>query len=263
MNQTERRLFLIKHLLSEKKDYAGTKIPDDEEEQKVLLRALMNVRLPKPISESFLKIQDEYLTERKIEKGVVPLDSLTFHGLNGIFQNQIAIWQGDITRIATDAIVNAANSEMTGCYGANHACIDNAIHTYAGIQLRLECAELMKKQGHEEPTGDAKITAAYNLPSKYVIHTVGPIVQGKLETRHIVALKSCYKKCLEVAVKNNCNSIVFCCISTGVFMFPNEKAAEIAVNTVKDFLIETKSTIKVVFNVFKDKDFEIYERMCK
>ena len=261
MNQTERRRFLIKHLLSEKN--ADTKIPDDDEEQKLLLRALMNVRLPKPISHTFLKIQDEYLTERKIEKGVVTLDSLIFHGLNGILQNQIAVWQGDITCIATDAIVNAANSGMTGCYGANHACIDNAIHTYAGIQLRLECTELMKQQGYEEPTGDAKLTAAYNLPSKYVIHTVGPIVQGKLETRHIVALKSCYKKCLEAAVKNNCTSIAFCCISTGVFMFPNEKAAEIAVNTVKDFLLETKSAIKVVFNVFKEKDFEIYERMCK
>ena len=262
MKQTERRLFLINYLLSEKAHYAGTQIPDDEEEQKLLLRALLNVRLPEPISDEFLKIQDEYLTERKIEKGIVPLESLNFQSINGELQNQIAIWQGDITRIATDAIVNAANSGMTGCYGPNHACIDNAIHTYSGVQLRLECDRLIKEQGHEEPTGQAKITLAYNLPSKYVIHTVGPIVQGALESRHKAALKSCYRKCLEIAVKNKCESIAFCCISTGVFLFPHEKAAEIAVSTVKEFLTETKSTIKVVFNVFKDKDFEIYTKLC-
>lgn len=150
---------------------------------------------------------------------------------------------------------------MTGCYQPCHNCIDNCIHTYAGIQLRNYCAVLMEKQGYEEPTGQAKITPGFNLPCDFVIHTVGPIVQGKLTSRHEELLRSCYESCLKIADENNVESIAFCCISTGVFMFPNRRAAEIAVQTVKEYKQTTGSQIKVVFNVFKDSDREIYKEL--
>ena len=171
------------------------------------------------------------------------------------------LWQGDITRLKCGAIVNAANSGMTGCYIPCHACIDNCIHTFAGVQLRQDCAALMAEQGHEEPTGQAKITKAYNLPCDYVLHTVGPIVSGRVTREDERLLASCYRSCLELAEKNSVRSIAFCCISTGVFHFPNERAAEIAVETVRRYKVETGSKIKVVFNVFKDLDKTIYERL--
>ena len=173
----------------------------------------------------------------------------------------IYLWQGDITTLRCDAIVNAANSGMTGCYQPCHNCIDNCIHTYAGIQLRNACAEIMEKQGYEEPTGRAKITPAFNLPCKYVLHTVGPIVQGHLTKRHEELLASCYRSCLELADENDVKSVAFCCISTGVFMFPNERAAEIAVQIVRDYRREKNSGIEVIFNVWKDVDYEIYREL--
>jgi len=165
-----------------------------------------------------------------------------------------------ITTLKVDAIVNAANSGMTGCYCPLHGCIDNAIHTYAGVQLRLECFEIMKRQGYQEPTGQAKITGSYNLPSKYIIHTVGPIVSGKVTKKDCELLASCYRSCLEVADQNGVKSISFCCISTGEFHFPNETAAEIAVEVVSKFLA-THAPMQVVFNVFKDTDFKVYKRI--
>lgn len=170
------------------------------------------------------------------------------------------LWKGDITRLQVGAIVNAANSGMTGCYQPCHNCIDNCIHTYAGIELRNYCNELMLRQGHEEPTGQAKITPAFNLPCDYVIHTVGPIVRGKLTAEHERLLMSCYESCLRIAEENNVESIAFCCISTGVFMFPNERAAELAIQTVKQYKDRTKAKIKVIFNVFKEEDERIYRR---
>lgn len=255
MNQSEKRQFLISELLKEHTEYQRMKIPGRADEQKSLLRALMNVRLPGAVSQEFLSVQDDYLKGELSEKGIVRVTDLA------PVQKGIYLWQGDITRLAADAIVNAANSGMTGCYQPNHACIDNCIHTFAGVQLRLECAELMEKQGHEEYTGQAKITSGYNLPCKYVLHTVGPIVQGALTTEHCSRLASCYRSCMELAGKNNCRSIAFCCISTGVFSFPNQKAAEIAVQTVMDYREKTDSGMEVVFNVFKDEDYEIYRRL--
>ena len=173
----------------------------------------------------------------------------------------IYLWQGDITTLESDAIVNAANSGMLGCFHPLHSCIDNCIHTFSGVRQRLECNKLMQKQGYEEPTGQAKITPAFNLPCKWVIHTVGPIVNVKLEQRHCELLKSCYNSCLKIAEENGVKSIAFCCISTGVFGFPKREAAKIAVKTVKEYKEKTKSDIKVIFNVFKDEDREIYENI--
>lgn len=253
MNQSERRRYLISALLKENRRYAKMQIPKDANEQRQLLRALMNVRFAAPITEEFFAVQDEYLQDANAEKGFIALSDMDE------LQPDLFLWQGDITRLKVGAIVNAANSGMTGCYQPCHNCIDNCIHTYAGIQLRNFCAELMEKQGYEEPTGQAKITPGFNLPCDYVIHTVGPIVQGMLTHHHEELLRSCYESCLKIADENKVESIAFCCISTGVFMFPNRRAAEIAVQTVKEHKQTTGSQIKVIFNVFKDTDLEIYK----
>ena len=255
MNQIERRRFLIQELLKENLEYQGMEIPLNEDGQCKLLRGLMNIRRPKAISDKFLTIQDEYLQEETVGKGITELADLE-PVLQGIY-----LWQGDITTLRCDAIVNAANSGMTGCYAPCHGCIDNCIHTYAGVQLRLACAEIMQRQGHEEETGKAKITPAYNLPCKYVLHTVGPIISGHLTKTNKELLASCYRSCLELAEENGVKSIAFCCISTGEFHFPNDKAAEIAVQTVKDYKEGTKSDMEVIFNVFKDVDYEIYRKL--
>lgn len=257
MTQAERRIWLIKELLKENRRYENMEIPQGAEEQRLLLRALMNVRMPGKISDEFLRVQDEYLKCIMEDKGVVDIDELS-PSEDGIY-----LWQGDITRLRVDAIVNAANSGMTGCYAPNHRCIDNCIHTYAGIQLRLKCAGIMAEQGYEEPTGMAKITPAYNLPCKYVIHTVGPIITGRLREKDCELLVSCYNSCLELAAQNGLESIAFCCISTGEFHFPNERAAQLAVDTVRKFMKKESSVKKVVFNVFKDIDKEIYERLLQ
>lgn len=255
MTQAEKREYLITELLKELPEYESIKIPTNETEQKKLLRSLFNIRMPLPVSDDFITIQDEYLREETRQKGTTSLDDLQS------IEPDIYLWQGDITTLACDAIVNAANSEMLGCFCPCHGCIDNAIHTFAGVQLRLKCAEIMKKQGHKEETGRAKITPAYNLPCKYVLHTVGPIVKGSLTQQYCDLLASCYRSCLELAEQNDIKSIAFCCISTGEFHFPNDKAAEIAIKTVKDFKRHTNSKIKVVFNVFKDMDYEIYREL--
>ena len=255
MNQSERRNYLIDSLLEEKKEYKKILLPQSTGEQKALLRSLMNVRMAAPISEAFLQIQDEYLKEETKKKGITDIRVLK------PVEEGIYLWQGDITTLKCDAIVNAANSGMTGCYQPCHNCIDNCIHTYAGIQLRNACAKIMEKQGYEEPTGRAKITPSFNLPCKYVLHTVGPIVQGHLTEEHEELLASCYRSCLELADENDVKSMAFCCISTGVFMFPNERAAEIAVQTVRDYRREKNSGIEVIFNVWKDGDYEIYREL--
>lgn len=255
MTQKERRIYLINRLLSEDEHYNGITIPESEAEQKRLLRSLINIRLPSPIGNDFLTIQDEYLQTAIAEKGITKLHDLT------PFKDNIYLWQGDITTLECDAIVNAANSGMTGCYHPCHNCVDNCIHTFAGVRLRLKCAEIMRKQGYDEPAGNAKITPAYNLPCKYVIHTVGPIVHGRSEEKHCSLLKSCYKSCLELAVINNIKSVALCCISTGVFGFPQDRAAEIAVQTVREF--SENHDIEVIFNVFKDVDYEIYRQLLR
>ena len=230
-------------------------IPADEGEQRQLLRGLMNIRAPQRMDAEFLKTQDEYLQAETAAKGITDIDDLT------PVQPGLYLWQGDITTLKCDAIVNAANSGMTGCYIPNHRCIDNAIHTFAGVELRLACAELMEQQGYLEPTGQAKITPAFNLPCRYVLHTVGPIISGRVTKEDKKLLASCYRSCLELAAENNLESVAFCCISTGEFHFPNEQAAQIAVETVKQFMNRKTSVKKVIFNVFKDMDKEIYARL--
>lgn len=255
MNQSEKRIYLIQELLKESDEYSRITIPKKTEEQKLLLRGLMNIRPPRKNNPDFQQIQDSYLTEETRQKGIVTLEELS------PIQPGIYVWQGDITTLQCDAIVNAANSGMTGCYVPNHRCIDNCIHTFAGTQLRLDCAEMMHRQGYEEPTGQAKITPGYNLLCKYILHTVGPIIRGRLTTDDCKLLASCYRSCLELAAENNLESVAFCCISTGEFHFPNDKAAEIAVTEVRTFLQKETSVKKVIFNVFKDLDKEIYERL--
>ena len=257
MNQTERREYLIRELLKEEPRYRRMSVPGSAQEQKDLLRSLMNVRRPRAASREFLAVQDDYLKEAIAEKGITLLADLT------PVEGDLYLWQGDITTLECDAIVNAANSGMLGCFRPLHNCIDNCIHTFSGIQLRLKCAEIMDAQGCEEPTGQAKITPAYNLPSKYVIHTVGPIVDGALTQEHRDLLASSYRACLDVAAENGCDSIAFCCISTGVFGFPKQAAAEIAVQTVKDWKAGKNSAVKVIFNVFGDEDFAIYRHILK
>ena len=265
--------YLIKYLISENPEFSEIQTPDDLQGKRDLFRALRNVRMPAPVSDEFLRLQDEELQEQLNEKGIVtmPCRGESSFARESFVQGEkcfapttMTIWQGDITRLKVDAIVNAANSQMLGCFHPLHKCIDNAIHSAAGVQLREECRQLMLQQGHEEPTGQAKITKAYNLPCKYVIHTVGPIIPNGIPTDfQKEQLTSCYRNIMACADENGLESVAFCCISTGEFRFPNELAAEITVKTVKDYLSTHPNTSlkHIVFNVFKDVDKEIYQRL--
>ncbi len=258
-SQEERRIWLIRELQREMPQYRGISIPEGEEAQWRLLRSLFNVRPPYPASGEFLKVQDEYLSEMIRRRGIVDGEELPPVRKD----NRLSLWQGDITRLRCGAIVNAANSALLGCWQPCHSCIDNIVHSLSGVQLRIRCNELMEAQGHEEETGKAKITPAYNLPSSYVLHTVGPIISGPLREKDCVLLSDCYRSCLELAAENNVKSVAFCCISTGVFHFSQEKAAEIAVEAVTRFLERKSSVQKVIFNVFTDRDFEIYQKLLE
>ena len=220
-------------------------------------RALVNTRPPIPADSGWLAMQDELLRGMIADAGVTHVEDTPPVAADP----RLRLWRGDITTLAADAITNAANSQMLGCWVPGHHCIDNAIHTFAGVQLRRACAELMEVQGHEEPTGMAKITPAYNLPSKHVIHTVGPIANGEPTDLHRKQLASCYRSCLDLAAENGLASIAFCCISTGVFGFPQKKAAELAVNTVRKWLNENDLDMTVVFNVFVGEDEHIYHEL--
>jgi len=250
---------LIQYLLDEDTRNKKNPIPGVQEEKWRLFRSLVNVRPPKKASGEFLTSQDTLLQSFIAEKGITDITDLQ------PIKNNIFLWRGDITTLKVDAIVNAANSQMLGCFMPCHACIDNAIHTFSGVQLRLECAEIMEKQGHPEPTGSAKITAAYNLPCKHILHTVGAIVYDTVSDKEKQELADCYRSCLELAVQKGIKSIAFCCISTGEFRFPNEEAAKIAIQTVSDFLNSEnrQCNMKVVFNVFKEQDEEIYRRLLR
>ena len=242
--------YLIKTLNS------NVAIPQDKKGKEDLLRTLMNVWEVEELPDEFYRLQDEYLQEKLAQTELTNLEQLTE------VEKNIYLWQGDITTLKVDAIVNAANKALLGCFIPHHRCIDNAIHSKAGVQLRQECFDIMQKQGEYEKTGQAKLTSGYNLPAKYVLHTVGPIIYDKVEESDKELLASCYRNCLELAVKNGIKSVAFCCISTGEFRFPNELAAEIAVSTVRTFIKNhPESEIKVVFNVFKDSDFDIYRKI--
>lgn len=264
--QEEQRVWLIAKLKAEDPIYKKIPIPGDEQGQKDLLRSLMNVRMAKPVSEEFRSIQDAYLRRESILKGIVDIGSIPASG----HDPRLSIWQGDITRLRTDAIVNAANSQMQGCFIPLHGCIDNCIHTAAGVQLRLDCANRMRRlrlehgEDYEQPTAVPMLTDAYNLPAKKVIHIVGPIVQFELTAELEKDLADCYTRTLDMCLENGLRTVAFCCISTGVFRFPNQRAAEIAVQTVKKWLSEHSDAMdRIVFNVFKDTDKSIYERLLK
>lgn len=249
MNRYDNIGWICRYLLDEQLCYRQMAVPETLEERQVLMRSLLNIRPPHPATETFLRAQDAELQAQLVKKGVVEIAG------QGLVE-----WQGDITRLRVDAIVNAANSQMLGCFVPMHRCIDNAIHSTAGVQLRLACEEMM--QGTEEPTGSARITPGFNLPAKYVLHTVGPIVTTSRPLRQQeVQLASCYRSCLELADKNGLQSIAFCCISTGEFRFPNDQTCEIAVRTVREYLSSHSDTHleTIVFNTFKDIDHELYQ----
>lgn len=269
MNQEERLNYLINYLCEDTVLYKDMEV--EKEEKHAILRSLMNIRMPKPVSNEFLRIQDDFLIQESIEKGIVAGSELPTindkYGFTNEYSDIISLWQGDITRLKVDAIINAANSSMLGCFVPCHKCIDNAIHSAAGIELREECYLYMEKQKrinqyYEEPTGRAVVTSAYNLPCNYVIHTVGPIVRDYLTESHREELKSCYESCMQAAIDNGIRTIAFCCISTGEYRFPNEEAAKIAYEAIKNFLtIHRQNFDRIIFNVYKDIDLKIYENL--
>ena len=287
MTHSEKRLYLIKELLSELPQNKDIKIPNGAEEQKRLLRSLMNMRAPRPIGTEFLRVQDEYLSAEVQKKGITDCDTLPASAAS----RRLVLWRGDITTSKAEAIVNAANSSLRGCFIPCHSCIDNIIHSVSGIQLRLACDKIMTEQGYDEPPGRAKITPAFNLPCRYVLHTVGPVVHGQLTDQHCRQLADCYRSCIQLAAENGLKSIAFCCISTGEFHFPRKKAAEIAVQTVTEFLqpdirndvqpdvrpdvqndlqpdvrndVQNDLQIeKVIFNVFTQEDYDIYKSILR
>lgn len=256
LTQEERLNYLIP-ILQEQTGNIGFLPAKTLAEKKDLFRALMNVWQGKTLPDKYVTVQDEYLQEELKAKTVQNAQDLKQ------LQNNISVWQGDITLLAVDAIVNAANKSLLGCLVPLHKCIDNAIHSFAGLQLRIKCREIITAQGHEEATGQAKITPAYNLPCRYVLHTVGPIVGAKLTKRDEDLLRSCYVSCMQQAAEYDLKSIAFCCISTGVFHFPNERAAEIAVETVKHCQQKFAPDMHVIFNVFKDIDLTIYTKLLQ
>ncbi|MBO4701766.1 MAG: protein-ADP-ribose hydrolase [Lachnospiraceae bacterium] len=262
MNQEERLDYLIKEFKKESIEYKNLEIPRDIEGRQRILRSLMNIRMPGKMAEDVLAVQNDYLKERAREKGVLTPKDIP------VVRDVISIWQGDITRLAIDAIVNAANSQMLGCFVPMHTCIDNCIHSFAGIQLREECNRKMNElrirygKDYEQPTAVPMLTDAYNLPAKKVIHIVGPIVQYVLTSSLEKDLADCYRNTLDMCLENGLKSVAFCCISTGVFRFPNKRAAEIAVDTVVKWLSEHDGQMeRVIFNVFKDDDRDIYKEL--
>ena len=282
MDRLENLKNIIMYLMAD--EHVSHQIPSSLEERQRMMRALMNVwssesiqaclegRVatnedevnvwePRPISEDFLKMQDAELQMQREDKGVVSLkDMAAANSSLFTFHSSLLLWQGDITRLKVEAIVNAANAQALGCWAPLHNCIDNCIHSAAGIQLRKECAD--KMQGRLLATGDAFITQGYNLPARYVIHTVGPIIPDGIPTKEQEEqLAQCYRSCLDLAEQNGLESIAFCCISTGVFHFPNELAARIAIETVKSYPRHALKTI--VFNVFLDKDRNIYQQLLR
>ena len=262
--QDQRLDYLLEAFKADSAEYKDLQVPEDLEGKQRILRSLMNVRLPRRLPDAVLAVQNEYLTGRAKEKGIVRLSDIP------AIRDILSIWQGDITRLAVDAIVNAANSQMLGCFIPMHTCIDNCIHTYAGVQLREECSRQMNAlrihygRDYEQPTAVPMLTDGYNLPAKKVIHIVGPIVQARLTPALEKELADCYRNTLDMCLVNGLKSVAFCCISTGVFRFPKRRAAEIAVETVTAWLSEHPGQMeRVVFNVFKDEDRIYYEELIQ
>lgn len=258
MTQEQSLDYLIETLRAEDAHYAKLEIPQSPQGKRSLLRGLLNVRPARPVTQMFLQVQNQYLQTERDSMGVVPLSACEPTG-----NPRLLLWQGNITKLAASAIVNAANSALLGCFIPSHNCIDNAIHSAAGVQLRLACASIMAKQGAPEPTGAAKITKGYNLPANYVLHTVGPIVNGPLTAQHRALLAKCYSSCLALAAQHKLGSVAFCCISTGEFHFPPKEAAQIAVQTVTNYMATHTTPEKVIFNVFKNEDYALYKRILR
>lgn len=264
---------LLHQLIEDSNEYRNLEVTNNAEEKKNVIRSLMNIRMPRTLPEKLIKVQDMYLQEELALKGIVSLSEIPTvreqYKSNHPFADKLSIWQGDITRPKVGAIVNAANSQMLGCFVPRHRCIDNAIHSGAGMQLRAECNHMMNQRRikygrqYEEPTGTATLTKGYNLPCDYIIHTVGPIVHGKLTDSLRQDLQSCYENVLKCCMENGIESVAFCCISTGEFHFPNDEAAKIAVETVTKFLDSNTDfhMDRIIFNVFKDNDRVIYEKI--
>ena len=257
MNQQERLNMLLQYLLEEIPYNQRPELPEKEADKERLFRSLRNLRLPKPVSEEFLHLQDAYLTESLKQRSITSINSLKS------ITRGIYLWQGDITTFQADAIVNAANCTLLGCFIPCHHCIDNAIHSAAGVQLREACYQIIQKQGHEEPIGCAQITRGYNLPSTYVIHTVGPTIQNDPSARNCDLLASCYESCLKLAQAKHLKTLVFCCISTGEFYFPHDLAAKIAVESVMRFQEDQDNCPEVVFDVFNREDYDQYETILR
>lgn len=262
MTQDQRLDYLVEEFKADSDEYKDLQTPKDTRDKQRILQSLMNIRIPKPMSDEVIKVQDDYLSACTEEKRIVQLSDIP------IIRNNISIWQGDITRLAVDAIVNAANSQMLGCFIPMHTCIDNCIHTYAGIQLREECntqmEELRIKYGknYEQPTANPMLTDAYNLPAKKVIHIVGPIVNSHLTPELEKNLADCYWNTLDMCLEKGLKSVAFCCISTGVYNFPNKRAAEIAIDTVEKWISNHPDVMeRIIFNVFKDEDKRYYEEL--
>ncbi len=264
MTQEQRLTYLVEAFKADSGEYKELETPNDSEGKRRMLRSLMNIRMPRKLDEAVLRVQDAYLRERIRENGIVRLSEIP------VRKGCLSVWQGDITRLAVDAIVNAANSQMLGCFVPLHACIDNCIHTFAGVQLREECGRQMERmrmqygRSYEQPTAVPMLTDAYNLPAGKVIHIVGPIVSGELTPKLEYDLACCYQNTLDLCLENGLKSVAFCCISTGVFRFPNKRAAQIAVSTVERWLSEhTGAMERVIFNVFKDEDRRYYEELLQ
>ncbi len=262
--QEQRLDYLVEEFKADSGEYRDLQTPSDQEGKRRLLRSLMNIRMPRELPDDVLAVQDDYLIERNAEKGIVQLADIP------VIRDGLSIWQGDITRLAVNAIVNAANSQMLGCFVPMHTCIDNCIHTFAGVQLRAECARQMNQlrarygRNYEQPTAVPMLTDAYNLPAKKVVHIVGPIVTGRLTPALEQELADCYTNTLNICADNGLRSVAFCCISTGIFHFPADRAAEIAVEAVANWMQEHCGSIdRVIFNVFTDKDRDIYERLLR
>ena len=268
--QEERLDYLLEAFKKDSLWYKDLEVGGDYQEKRRALRSLMNIRMPGAMAPEVLEVQDEFLREEAAEKGIVTLEEIPTaarqYGSRKPFGDKISVWQGDITRLQVGAIVNAANSQMLGCFHPCHGCIDNAIHSAAGIELREACSQYMEHRKvqygkeYEEPTGRAVLTEGYNLPAEYVIHTVGPIVYGSLTEKLKEDLRNCYKNILKCCVEHGIRSVAFCCISTGEFHFPNDEAARIAVAEVRKYLEKHQQDFdRVIFNVFKDVDRELYE----
>ncbi|MBQ6365925.1 MAG: protein-ADP-ribose hydrolase [Oscillospiraceae bacterium] len=262
--QDQRLNYLVEEFKADSVQYKDLQTPNDDEGKRRILRSLMNIRMPRKMDEAVLAVQDEYLQERIRENGIVEPADIP------VIRDRMSVWQGDITRLAVDAIVNAANSQMLGCFVPMHTCIDNCIHTFAGVQLRAECNRQMNAlrmrygRDYEQPTAVPMLTDAYNLPAKKVVHIVGPIVENGLTKELEEQLAACYRNTLDMCLENGLKTVAFCCISTGVFHFPNRRAAQIAVQTVSEWLLNHDGRMdRVIFNVFKDEDKEYYERLLQ